>query len=132
MSITNTQLIKDAMVLAGILDEVQSPSAEQGDSTLRMQNEMLSEWAVDGIELNYYPQTSLSDTTPIPDSTIAAVKYNMAVRLAGEYGTFMSQESVAMATRTFDRLVRITLDDEIADVSHLPGAGHGGFDIQTG
>ena len=48
---TNLQIITDALRSINVIDETETPSAEQGSHCLRQMNQMLAEWAVDGIVL---------------------------------------------------------------------------------
>ena len=130
--ITNTQLFKDALVLAGVLSEVENPSAEQGSSALRTLNEMLAEWEEDGIELGFFEQTSLSANCPLPDSAVSAVKYNLASKFGDEYGMPLSPKLEQLSQTKYKRLVRATIDTEEADMTHLPGSLRYAYDINDG
>lgn len=125
------------MGLLGILAESESASAEQGAHGLRALNELMAEWEADGIDLEYYEQTLLGATTPIPDSAILPVKHFLALHLASYYGKSVSPEFVATSDKYYARLVRDVVRDNLAtevDVTaKVPlGEGHGGvWDIQS-
>lgn len=133
---TNSDLIRDALGLIGVLNEIQNPSAEQGAHGLRVMNELLADWEQDGVDLQYYPQTSLTDPLPFPDHAISAVKYYLAFALAPYYGRKVSPEMVATGQKFYNRLIRDSVTNKMqeADMSNMPsGEGHGGyFDITTG
>ena len=83
LSITNQDLIRDALVLSGILGSTQTVSALQGKDALQALNEMMSEWE-DGIlrELGWYYQDDLTAVTPVPDWAIRGVKGSLARALS--------------------------------------------------
>ena len=72
MSISNSQLITEALALIGVLQETETLSAEQGAHGLRKLNALMADWEQDGVDLQYFEQTTLADDTPIPDHAILA------------------------------------------------------------
>lgn len=106
---TNIELIRDALGLVGILNELQQPSANQSDHGLRILNEMLEEWASDGINVGQWPQTDVDAESPVPLGTIPAVKYNLAAALGPYYGVSLSPADTQRAERFYGRLVRDTV-----------------------
>ena len=136
MSISNSLLITDALGLIGVLRETETMTAEQGAHGLRVLNHLMADWEQDGIDLQYYEQNSLTNTTPIPDHAIVAVKYFLAFALAPFYSRDVRPEMLALAEKYYARLRRdaMALTVEPTDLSHLaPGSGWSGdFDIVTG
>lgn len=129
---TNTLIIRDALGLLGVLNEIETPSAEQGAHGLRVMNEMLEEWNADGIRVGQWPQSDITAQSPIAQSALSAVKYQLAAALGPYYGKQLPGDAVARGERLYGRLVReaAVAAHEEADTSHLPGAG-GSWNILT-
>jgi hypothetical protein len=66
MSLTNAEVIEAALRDCGVVAETQSASPEQGRIGLDRLNRMLMDWAVSGVDFGFFPQSSASDTCPIP------------------------------------------------------------------
>lgn len=86
MAITAIEMLTDAYRAANIIDENGVPSAEQGVTGLRILNQMMGQWDRDGIRLGWTIVASQSDTLPLDMQDERAVKYNLAVELAGDFG----------------------------------------------
>lgn len=106
MSLTNIDLIGDALRELAVISEIQTPSAEQGAHALRKLNQMMARWEEDGIRLEYFPQTVSSDTCPIPPYAEDGVTTNLAVKLAPNYGATVSMELAAAAMSGYDTICR--------------------------
>lgn len=126
MATATNLLIQDALGLLGVLQETEVMTAEQGQHGLRALNELMADWQQDGIDLQYYEQTSLAEDTPIPDHAALAVKYYLAMALAPYYGRPVPPEFLALGSRYYNRLVRDAAVAAMrpADMSHIPrGSG---------
>ena len=136
MATSNFQIIQDALGLLGVLQETEVMSSEQGMHGLRVLNELMADWEQDGIDLQYYEQTSLVDDTPIPSHATVAVKYYLAIALAPFYGRPVPAEFVSIGAEKYARLVRDSVIAQLrpVDLSHLPlGEGWGtDYDITRG
>lgn len=136
MATSNSQIIQDALGLLGVLQETEVMSAEQGAHGLRVLNELMADWEQDGIDLQFYEQTTLADTTPVPDHAILATKYYLAMALAPYYARPVSPEFVALGDKYYSRLVRDAMTEQLrpVDMSHLPvGEGWSSdYDIDAG
>lgn len=136
MSISNEQLIADALGLLGVLSEVEGVTAEQGRIGLRALNELMADWEQDGVNLEYFEQSSFADDAPIPDHAILAVKYYLAMALAPYFRVTVSPEFTALGGKYYARLIRDAVKQRMqaSDLSHLPfGSGLGGtWDITSG
>jgi hypothetical protein len=87
VSITNIELIGDALRELTIISEIQTPSAEQGAHALRKLNQMMAKWIEDGVNMGtWFPQASTSDVCPIPDYAEEGVTCKLALALASNYG----------------------------------------------
>jgi len=136
MSITNVEVIDDALKSLNVISEVATASSEQGKYVLTKLNQMMEMWREDGISIGFFPQSVTTDTCPIPDYAELAVISSLSVVIAPKYGATLSQELVAVIDRSYTALLRKSLYEKLdnTDMSHLPiGQGHFGtrYDITT-
>lgn len=110
MSVTNADLIADALRELNVISEIQTPSAEQYAHALRKLNQMMAKWLEEGIEIGYYPQTSASDTCPIPDYAETGVTLSLAISCASNYGATVSMELGATASSAYDTILRTAMN----------------------
>lgn len=95
---TTLDIIRRAMRSIGVLRHSESPSASEAADALDTLNDMLNAWIHDGIDLEYL-NVALTDTFAYPDDHIAAIRYNLAVELCGEYGKQIPPVVAANAVR---------------------------------
>lgn len=110
MSVTNANLIADALRELNVISEIQTPSAEQYAHALRKLNQMMAKWAEDGIDQGYFPQTSPSDDCPIMDYAELGVTLNLAVAIASNYGASVSIELASNASSAYDTILRTAMN----------------------
>lgn len=137
MSVTNLDLIQDALRSINVINEVQTPSAEQGSHCLRELNQMLAQWAEDDVPLGYFEQSNTTATCPIPQWAEKGVKYKLAIQVAPAYSAEVPIAVVANADDGYMTILRrvITLQMDAQDMSHMPvgsGSFGNGFDITNG
>jgi len=133
---TNFEVISDALRLINVISEIDSPSAEQGTHGLRVLNDLMESWTVDGVELGWFTQTEATDDCPVTDGALLAVKTSLATTLATTYGATITAELGVMASNAYKTLVRNTVRDQSvpSDMSHMPlGEANfaGGYNIVT-
>ena len=114
---TNNSVIKEALSILGVLDEIQSVSAEQGENGLSVMNDMLLEWDADQIDVGYYPQTDINAESPIYPDALAAVKHNLAIYLASYYGLEPKGPVLMIADRGYKRLLRDAMNAKIQEAN---------------
>ena len=129
---TNLDVITEAFRKSGIINPRETPGASKGADGLELLNDMMSDWEDDGIELGYYPQTSLSGTIPIEDKHLRGVKYNLSRAIAADYGVDLPAETVRIAELTLARLEKATTEEFSTDFSHMPLGRSNGFNINNG
>jgi hypothetical protein len=119
---TNSELIRDALGLLGVINESESPSPEQGAHGLRVQNQMMEQWEEDGIKLQYFAQTDITANFPCAPYTEAGVTAHLAIRLAPSYGATVSSELAAQADMGFSTILRKAVNAKlpVSDMSHMP------------
>lgn len=137
MSITNLQVITDALRSINVVDETETPSSEQGSHCLRQLNQMLTAWEVNGINLGYFAQSSTAATCPIPDWAEQGVSAKLALRVSSHFGAQVPIGVIAAADEGYSTILRTALNLKLegADMSHLPlGTGriYSDYDITRG
>jgi hypothetical protein len=121
---TNLSIIKAAMQMLGILNELETPSAEQGELGLTVLNDMLEDWDGRGIDIGQWPQTDYAAEFPGPTSVEGVCKANLAIWLTAYYpGSTVPPAVIALASSGYNRLLRDAIIEqcEPADMSHMPG-----------
>lgn len=136
MSITNLQAMTHAYQKAGIISEGGTPTAEQGQVALRLLNQMMVQWEIDGLDFpSWFPQTSNSATCPIPDFAELAVTSNLGVLMAGEYGVTVSPELAVIASNAYESVLRKRANQKLVPVDTNTAQAEGGYyyrDITAG
>ena len=134
---TNLQIITDSLRALNVINENETPSAEQGAQCLRKLNQMMALWAVDGTVIGYFAQTDTSATCPIPDWAESGVANHLALYVASDFGAEPTLPVIAAADTGMQTILRTVMNIALigADMSHLP-SGSGkfgtGFNINTG
>ena len=103
---TYSDYISSALQIIGVLDEIQSASAEQGSHGLTVFNDMMADWEALGINLAYVPASSASAKLEIAPRYRQGVKANLALRLCAYYGSTPSAMLVAMAIDGYGRVLK--------------------------
>lgn len=133
---SNLDIIQDALRDLGIISEVQTPSAEQGSHGLRELNKLAAELEGQDIPLQWFVQTSTSDTFPVAAEYENAIAALLAARLAPNYGATVSPELAAKIVAGNDHLTRVAVKAALKPYQgeNMPcGAGdYPYFNINTG
>lgn len=119
---TNLDIITTALRIVNIIDENQPPSSELAAEGLESMNDLLADWDTDGIELGYFPQTVLANTSPLEDKDLRAIKYNLAMELAGRKNVAISPATLAIASAAKERLEKGTTEIIENSFDHLPSS----------
>ncbi len=130
---TVLELITGSLRKLNVINEIETPSAEQGAKCLEALNDMLEQWEEDDIKLQYYRQSATSATFPCADYTIAGVRAALAIRVAGDFGATVSTELAAEFDSGMTTIVRKAMNTQLSEASmrHLPGS-YRTFNILTG
>lgn len=83
---TVAKLVARSLRLIQVIDAVQPVKPQDMASAIDALNAMVRRWEADGLALGWSPVASPSDDVPIPDEAEEAVAYNLAIRLAPEFG----------------------------------------------
>lgn len=128
-------LVTRALQLAGIVGMNRAPSAAEMNDGIETLNEMLSAWAIDGMDmgLNTLSQT---DADLLDAGFVKGIRYNLAVELAGAHGILNElPQSVIIEAETQKGLIRAALVDvdySRIDRALLPRPRGYGFNYSTG
>lgn len=122
MSATNLEILTFAFNKVNIIDETQAPSAEQGTLGLTLLNDLMADWAADGVDLGWYPQTDPSGNAPLQDGDVRGVKYGLTGELAAHFGIQLDAETQANIDSSYTKLVKRTRPYSEANMSELPRA----------
>jgi hypothetical protein len=101
-------LITDAYRLRNVIDENETPSAEQGRSGLRLLNQMCATWKARGIDINYFSTNKTSDTLTIPEWAEQGVTAQLAIRVSA--GGAITPELQLMADEGMTAILSKTID----------------------
>lgn len=135
---TNIQIISDALLDLGVINESETPSAEQGSHALRVLNQLLEAWEEEGVRLGWCEQTDSSEDAPLPPYALRGVTAALAIELAPSYGGAASvspaliakhEAGVALITRKAALKNLQPLDTR--NMQRSEGGG-GDFNILTG
>lgn len=130
---TNLELITGSLRKLNVINEIETPSAEQGAKCLEALNDMMEQWEEDGIRLQYFKQSATSDTFPCAAYTQVGVRAALAIRVAGDFGATVTTELAAEFDVGFSTILRKAVDHDLGEASmaHLPGS-YRNFNILTG
>ena len=93
---TALDIIKGALRDISVLAAGESPTAEESQDSLEALNLMIAAWELDGIAIGAQ-EWALSDVIQLPANHILAIRRNLAVRLAPEFGAAVSNITVQEA-----------------------------------
>lgn len=88
---TVATLVARSLRLIQVIDVVQPVKPQDMSTAILALNAMVRRWEANGLALGWQPVDNPSDELPFPEEAEEAVAYNLAVRLAPEYGTEISQ-----------------------------------------
>jgi len=92
--------------------------ANKNSDTFEALQNLISEWGEDGL-MNIPAPSTLTETLDIPNGTIRALDYNLAVEICGDFGIEPSPVVFKIAEDTKDRLEADIAIDISVDMSDL-------------
>ena len=108
---TINDLVTRALQLAGVVGMNRAPSASEMIDGIDTLNEMLSAWALDGMDLGLGTLVQ-TDANMIDDAFVKGVRYNLSVELAGSHGILSELPANIIATAEEQKeLIRAALSD---------------------
>lgn len=110
MGYTKRQFITKALSKIGLANYAFDMQPEQLQGALDDLDAMMAEWNARGIRLGYpmpgSPEdSSLDDETAVPDRAWQAVIYNLAVRIADDFGKQVSRTTLTTAKFSLNALL---------------------------
>jgi hypothetical protein len=132
---TPNELITPALQAIGVLQETESPSAEQSANALVILNDMMAALSGEGVDLGYAPQSDPTASIDINIEDRMWLKAILAVMLCPAYERPPPAVDVALANEGRNTLLRNAwLRNPVAVRPTLPrGDSQGiGFNILTG
>lgn len=106
MAITVGDAIKRSLRLIRAIDANEAPEAADMETAIEALNAMLRRWEANGLALGWVPVSNPSDDLPVPDEAHEAVVYQLALRIAPEYGKMPSPLVVDGASEFLNALRR--------------------------
>lgn len=114
------ELITDSLRLVNVIDQNDAPTAEMGESALRMLNQLMRDWEEDGIRLGWVTVTDQDDTLALEEKDERAVTFNFAIESAGYYGIEPPARVAEIAAMSYERLAKRAIQHVEASMDHLP------------
>lgn len=103
---TGTDIIERAARLIGVKASGQPLSAEDTAAFLVGLNAMLIRWEADGLSMGFSALSAATSTIPIPVENEEAVAFNLAVKMAPEFGKVSPPDVAALAREGLAALER--------------------------
>lgn len=107
MSNINTprQIIRRALAKLGVLASESPITDQEMTDALDQLHDMMLQWDSQGINLGYQIPSGFDETSGLPDWSLGAVKSNLAIRLAPEFGRPIDAGLANESTLTFTALL---------------------------
>jgi len=131
--VTMLEIVNDALEELGVKTAELPITNDEFQSGLRRCNDMLAEWDEAGIIVGYEEVTNNEDTLNLDRNAIAAVKYNLAIRLAPSFSKLATQTLFNVASSSLERLeASSAYIGEVAYPDTLPmGSGNRHANVDT-
>lgn len=120
------EVVQDAFEEIGVKTAEVPLTDDELQSGIRRCNDMLTEWDDIGIIVGYNPVLNGDDIIEVDRNAVAAIKYNLAIRLAPSFQKIVGNALAALASGTLDVLMASNTDiSNIAYPDTLPlGSGN--------
>lgn len=121
------EVVTDALRNIGVISEIDTPSAEQGQDGVRRLNELMASLAEDGIDLGWVPIEDTADAVVLPAGEVRSIKALLGVNMAAIYGAEVPQQVASVAGYGYARMLRNALlmaqtAVSLASISHGEGS----------
>jgi len=100
------ELVARALRLIQVIDARQPVKASDMQTGIAALNGLVRRWEANTLSLGWSPVSNPSDDLPLPDEALDAAAYNLALRLAPEYGVDPAAAVVQVALETLADLRR--------------------------
>ena len=95
-----------ALRLLSVIDPTETVDAQQSENAIFAMNAMCRRWEANGMAMGWNDVANPSDDIPSPPESEECLAYNLAVRLAPEYGIQPSAAIVALAAGSLKTMQR--------------------------
>lgn len=112
---TVADIVRRALKLATVLDDEETPEPSEQADGIDSLNELLSSWYDEGISISN-GGLEATDTFPIDGKEARAVRYNLAVEIAPEYGKTLPLSVEVKADELYRFLQAKYASEETMDV----------------
>lgn len=106
---TALDIITGGFILLGIRTAESPLEANEAQDGLNSLNDMLNEWNLENIDIGFETVDDIDDEVFIDTGTEGAIKANLAVYMAPEYGRIVS-DALAFRAKTGKKIVRGSLN----------------------
>lgn len=118
---TASDIIKRALRICRVVDSNSALDANDAADALEALNAMLAEWHESEIGLPDYSLASLTTELASDAADREAIAYELAARIAPEYGVSLSREAAGAGLMSMSRLRLRYFQPGCSDYSELPG-----------
>lgn len=128
-----SEVVNRALRLLGVQDANASTDAIESQTAIVALNAMCGRWEANGLAMGWASVSAPDDTLPAPDEASEAIVWNLALRLAPEYGKLQrARELMPDADRFLADLRRDRLTSApVSLCSDLPRGLSGHWNIYT-
>ncbi len=133
MTETVIGVIESSLRLLNVIDEEETPSAEQGNKTLHILNDMLADALGDGIDLGWRPiaDADIGVDAPLAAKDVRGVKLWLAIEAAPHFGVEPLPTLKALGDDAYAKIAKRAIKFTESDVSGLPTAEASDWTVQT-
>ena len=124
-------VIRRALRMAGVIASGETPNADDISDALDTFNALLAEWHVAGIGIPDYSVASEATTMGADLADREGMAYQLALRIAGEYGQELSPTQVQEGEAAWSRVRLRYFQPGTSPVADLPNTAST-FNITTG
>lgn len=99
-------IVSRALRLIRVTDATQGPAPEDFETCIAALNAMMTRWEADGLSLGWVPVSNPATALPAPVEAEECIAYQLCGRIAPEYGKQIDPVVGAIATETYNSLLR--------------------------
>ena len=97
---TVTEVVSGALRLLEVRTAESAITPEEAQDGLTALNDMMNEWNVDGIDIGYETLDEVEDELFVTLGSLGAIKSNLAIYIAPEYGRIVTPALIERAKRS--------------------------------
>ena len=130
---TNQNIIDKALYNLGYIEYGANADATDAADALDDLNIMMAQFEQQDMDLNWFPQDTLSATCPIPRWAERGIAANLALELAATFNVAPTPSLVKKADEGMEAILNTLINNKLTglDMSHLPQGDNYRYDIDT-